>query len=138
MTTEDRSRIMRAVKSRDTGPEKIVRQLAHRLGYRYRLHRSDLPGKPDLTFPRRRAVILVNGCFWHGHDCNRGARSPKTNIDYWTAKIRRNVARDEENLGRLAASGWRALVVWECEIKATDQLAARLRGFLDGATPRND
>src|SRR5262245_58367335 len=105
-----RSRIMRAVKDRDTGPEKTVRRIAHGMGYRFRLHRSDLPGKPDLTFPSRRAVIFVHGCFWHGHGCKRGARVPKANQSYWTAKIARNATRDSVSLARLKAIGWRALV----------------------------
>jgi DNA mismatch endonuclease (patch repair protein) len=133
MTTEARSRIMRAVRSHDTNPEKIVRRLAHRMGYRFRLHRADLPGKPDLTFPRRRAVILVNGCFWHGHDCARGARIPKTNRDYWIAKIARNKAREAEDCDRLRDMGWSILTVWECETKGAS-LESRLRAFLDART----
>lgn len=86
---------MRAVKGRDTGPELAVRRMLHARGYRYRLHRKDLPGKPDMTFPSRRKVVFVHGCFWHGHSCPRGARMPKTNADYWRAKIGRNRERDE-------------------------------------------
>ena len=130
MTSEIRSRIMRAVKGRDTGPEKAVRSLVHGMGYRYRLHRADLPGRPDLAFPGRRAVIFVNGCFWHGHNCPRGARVPKTNRAYWTAKIARNVARDAASLSRLKADGWRALTIWECEIKDARKLRSRLGRFL--------
>jgi DNA mismatch endonuclease (patch repair protein) len=130
MTSAERSRIMRAVKSRHTAPEMAVRRLAHGMGYRFRLHRADLPGKPDLTFPSRKAVILVNGCFWHGHSCKRGARVPKINAAYWTAKIARNVTRDRGTLASLRRHGWRALVVWECEIKNERKLAARIRRFL--------
>jgi DNA mismatch endonuclease (patch repair protein) len=108
---------MRAVKSRDTKPEMIVRRLIHGLGYRYRLHRPDLPGKPDLTFPSRRTVLFIHGCFWHGHDCARGARVPKINRDYWTAKIAGNKARDIKDCDRLRDMGWLVLTVWECEIK---------------------
>jgi DNA mismatch endonuclease, patch repair protein len=126
----DRSEIMRAVKSRDTKPEMIVRRLVHRLGYRYRLHRQDLPGKPDLTFPGRRKVVFMHGCFWHGHDCARGARVPKNNRDYWTAKIARNQARDANECERLRAMGWSVLTVWECEIKDLG-LESRLRAFLE-------
>jgi DNA mismatch endonuclease (patch repair protein) len=126
----DRSEIMRAVKSRDTNPEMIVRRLVHRLGYRYRLHRQDLPGKPDLTFPGRRKVVFMHGCFWHGHDCARGARVPKNNRDYWTAKIARNQARDANECERLRAMGWSVLTVWECEIKDLG-LESRLRAFLE-------
>ncbi len=121
---------MRNIRSANTKPEIVVRRAAHALSYRFRLHRADLPGKPDLTFPRRRAVILVNGCFWHGHGCKRGYRAPKTNTEYWEAKIRRNVARDVANLGRLAAAGWRALVVWECELNDASRLSKKLSDFL--------
>lgn len=121
---------MRAVRSKDTAPELLVRRLAHRLGYRFRLHRGDLPGHPDLVFPGRRAVVFVHGCFWHGHDCARGARAPKANADYWTAKIGRNVARDEAAVAALQSSGWRVLVLWECQLKDSSALADRLQEFL--------
>lgn len=121
---------MRAVKGRDTSPERLVRRIAHGMGYRFRLHRRDLPGKPDLTFPARRAVVFVNGCFWHGHGCKRGARVPKTNTAYWTAKVARNVARDARHLKRLESEGWRALVLWECELKDGAGLKKRLARFL--------
>ena len=129
-TPEDRSRVMRAVKGKDTKPELIVRRLTHALGYRYRLHRKDLPGSPDLVFAGRQKVIFVHGCFWHGHDCARGSRQPKTNAEYWRAKIARNAARDAANLKALEAHGWRALVLWECDLKDRDALAVRLRDFL--------
>lgn len=127
-----RSAVMRAVKSKDTTPEMIVRKAAHVLGFRYRLHRRDLPGNPDLVFPIRRKVIFVNGCFWHGHDCARGSREPKTNVDYWRAKIARNVARDRCNLKALADTGWRVLTVWECETKKAEKelLKRKLQDFL--------
>jgi DNA mismatch endonuclease (patch repair protein) len=121
---------MRAVRSRDTAPEMQVRRMLHAMGYRYRLHRADLPGKPDIVFAGRRRAIFVHGCFWHGHDCRRGARIPATNTAYWRAKIARNVARDRETLARLAALGWAALVIWECDLRERDALTARLRGFL--------
>lgn len=129
-TTDERSRIMRAVKDRDTKPEMAVRKLIHGLGYRYRLHRKDLPGKPDLVFPSRRKAIFVNGCFWHGHDCSRGARIPKNNREYWEAKIARNRERDNENAKRLADEGWVELTIWECELKEMDALTKRIRQFL--------
>lgn len=135
MTGDLRSRIMRAVKGRDTGPEKVVRRLAHAMGYRFRLHRGDLPGRPDLTFPARRAVIFINGCFWHGHDCPRGARVPKTNRVYWVAKIARNVARDAASLSRLKATGWRTLVIWECELKNTERVKRLVSRFLSRPRP---
>ena len=122
---------MAAVRSKDTRPEMLVRRLTHRLGYRFRLHRRDLPGHPDLVFPRRRAVVFVHGCWWHGHSCSRGARTPKTNLDYWTAKIARNMQRDRASSEALLADGWHVLVLWECEIKDEDALAGRLRSFFD-------
>ncbi|MES0057289.1 very short patch repair endonuclease [Mesorhizobium sp. M0078] len=125
----DRSRQMALIRSTNTKPEMIVRRLAHRLGHRFRLHRKDLPGKPDLVFPRHRAVVFVNGCWWHGHGCRRGARMPKTNSEYWSTKIAGNVARDAASVGALEASGWRVLVVWECQLRDGD-LPQRLREFL--------
>lgn len=121
---------MRAVKSRDTKPEMVVRRFANALGYRFRLHRTDLPGKPDLAFPARRKAVFVHGCFWHQHDCLRGARLPKANQDYWLPKLKRNVARDAENQARLREMGWNVLVIWECETKNVDHLVARLHSFL--------
>jgi DNA mismatch endonuclease (patch repair protein) len=129
-TAEQRSRIMRAVRGADTTPELAVRRLAHSMGYRFRLHRKDLPGKPDLTFPRLRKVIFVHGCFWHGHDCARGARVPVQNRDYWTRKVARNVERDMSAQSALQRLGWKSLVVWECEIKDQDRLRRALRRFL--------
>lgn len=123
---------MRAVKSKDTTPELRVRRLLHGMGYRYRLHRKDLPGHPDLVFASRRKVIFIHGCFWHGHDCHRGARVPKTNADYWTIKIGRNRDRDARALKALAEQGWRVLVLWECELKDEAALRETLRAFLDG------
>jgi DNA mismatch endonuclease (patch repair protein) len=121
---------MRAVRSRDTTPEMIVRRAATALGYRYRLHRASLPGKPDLVFGPRRKVVFVHGCFWHGHDCKRGVRKPKSNAQYWREKVRRNRERDSNTINVLIAAGWQALVVWECETRDIDQLARRLAKFL--------
>ena len=121
---------MRRVKGRDTGPELKVRRLLWGAGYRYRLQRKDLPGRPDIVLAGRRAAVFVHGCFWHGHDCPRGARQPKANADYWTAKISRNVERDARVQAELAAGGWRPVVVWECELKDPTALAARLRATL--------
>jgi DNA mismatch endonuclease (patch repair protein) len=121
---------MRAVKSTDTKPEMLVRRLAHRLGYRYRLHRGDLPGKPDLVFPGRRKIIFVHGCWWHGHDCKRGAREPKTNVEYWRPKIERNRARDSAHYAALAAMGWKVAVIWECQLKDAESVAQLVRSFL--------
>lgn len=122
---------MRRVKARDTGPELALRALLRGMGHRgYRLHRADLPGKPDVAFVGRKRAIFLHGCFWHGHDCKRGARMPKTNREYWTAKIARNRARFEDQLAQLAAMGWRALTVWECELRDRESLRARLAAFL--------
>lgn len=125
-----RSAIMRSVRSKDTKPELIVRRLVHALGYRFRLHGTDLPGKPDLVFSGRRRVIFVHGCFWHGHDCKRGARLPKSNADYWQAKIARNVSRDRKVQAELRDRDWRSEIVWECEIADRSALAVRLRSYL--------
>lgn len=126
-TPEQRSAVMRKVKGRDTSPELKVRKLLTRLGVRYRLNRKDLPGKPDIVMAGRRTAIFVHGCFWHGHDCARGARMPKTNADYWRGKIARNRARDAKVQAELEAAGWRAVVVWECELKDAAALERRLR-----------
>ncbi len=126
----ERSRIMRAVKSRDTAPEMIVRRLVHSMGYRYRLHRKDLPGKPDLTFQSRRKVIFVHGCFWHGHECKRGARVPKTNREYWETKIAHNRERDIQHYEELNLVGWDVFVIWECQLKETDFLRKTIGDYL--------
>ncbi len=115
-----RSATMRAVKSRDTKPEITVRRVLHSLGYRFRLHRKDLPGTPDIVLPGRRKVIFVHGCFWHGHDCARGARVPKANRDYWIQKIARNRERDRNSAQELAAKGWKVFVAWECHVRDPD------------------
>lgn len=129
-TAEQRSRTMRAVKSVDTTPELTVRRLVHRMGYRFRLHRKDLPGKPDLVFPRLRKVVFVHGCFWHGHNCPRGARPPKANAAYWRRKIEGNRVRDAAHLTALRRNGWRAAVVWECQLKNLPRITKRLAKFL--------
>ena len=133
-TPEQRSAVMAKVKSRDTRPERLVRRLLTDMGVRYRLHRKDLPGRPDLALGPRRLAIFVHGCFWHGHDCPRGARKPKQNAAYWEAKIARNRTRDASNVEALEASGWRALILWECELKDEPALRARLAHEL--ASPR--
>ena len=125
-TTEQRSRTMRAVKDRNTTPEVAVRSMVHRMGYRFRLHRKDLPGKPDLVLPRLKKVIFVHGCFWHGHNCARGARMPKTNIAYWQGKIGRNRERDGQHNVALKAAGWRVIIVWECELRNATKVERRL------------
>lgn len=130
LTPEQRSACMAAVRSRNTTPEMVVRRLVHRMGYRYALHKKALPGCPDLAFVSRRKAIFVHGCFWHGHNCRRGARVPVGNRDYWTAKIARNKKRDRLSRRALEAVGWRALVIWECQLRAGDRVAIRLTRFL--------
>lgn len=127
-----RSAIMRAVKSRDTSPELKVRAAVRALGYgrRYRLNGAHLPGKPDLVFGAMRKAVFVHGCFWHGHDCKRGARVPKDNAAYWRAKIARNRARDRETVKALRTMGWSSLVIWECENRDSEALARKLSAFL--------
>jgi DNA mismatch endonuclease (patch repair protein) len=124
---------MRRVKGRDTRPEMVVRRALTRLGARYRLHRKDLPGCPDVAMPGRRLAVFVHGCFWHGHDCARGARVPKQNRDYWTAKVARNRMRDVDARAALEAMGWRVETLWECELKDAAGLEARLRQLLQAS-----
>ena len=130
---EKRSAVMRRVKGRDTTPERTVRRLLTGLGARYRLHRKDLPGNPDIVMPGRRLAVFVHGCFWHGHDCARGSRVPKANRDYWTAKVARNVARDARSREALATAGWRVETIWECELKDEAAVSGRLKALLDQA-----
>jgi DNA mismatch endonuclease (patch repair protein) len=120
---DQRSAVMRAVKSRNTTPEIAVRRAAHAMGLRFRLHRGDLPGKPDLVFPARRTALFVHGCFWHGHTCPRGNRMPASNRDYWRAKIGRNVARDRTSIAALKKLGWKPVVIWECQTRDSAALA---------------
>lgn len=129
-TPELRRRTMQAVKSIDTAPELATRRVLHAEGYRYRLHASRLPGKPDIVLASRSKAIFVHGCFWHGHDCPRGRRQPKTNALYWTAKIARNRARDRHAMQELWRRGWTVLVIWECETKDLATLRVRLTNFL--------
>jgi len=129
-TAEKRSAVMRRVKGRDTAPEMTVRRALTGLGARYRLHRKDLPGHPDIVMPGRRLALFVHGCFWHGHDCARGARVPKANRDYWVGKVGRNRARDAASRAALAALGWRVETIWECELKDAAALEARLAAIL--------
>lgn len=107
---------MRAIRSRDTKPEMVVRRAAHRLGYRYRLSKRDVPGKPDMVFAKRRAVVFVHGCFWHQHNCG-SVRVPKSNVDYWAPKLARTTERDAAAVSKLKEQGWRVLTIWECEIE---------------------
>lgn len=132
LTATERSANMAKIRSGDTKPEMVVRRLLHRAGYRYRLHRRDLPGKPDLVFGPRRKVIFIHGCFWHQHEapnCLDG-RKPKSNTGYWHEKLERNVKRDQKHLERLTREGWDALVIWECQIKDAEVLLRNIRTFL--------
>ncbi len=126
----ERSATRRAVNSRDTGPELAVRRLARNIAPGYRLCRADLPGKPDIAYGRAKLAIFVHGCFWHGHDCPRGARMPKTNRPYWQDKIGRNRARDAAHVSALEALGWRALTIYECELKDPEALQRKLGAAL--------
>lgn len=126
-----RSAIMRAVKSAGTGPERRLRSALHKRGFRFRVNVKTLPGAPDIVLPRRRAVIFVHGCFWHGHGCPRGARLPKTNAAYWRAKIARNVARDRAAIAALRRHGWFVKISWECDLKNLDKEANKIAGWLE-------
>jgi DNA mismatch endonuclease (patch repair protein) len=128
ISRERRSLLMGRIRATNTGPELFVRRLLHKLGYRYRLHQRKLPGRPDIVFTAKRAVIFVHGCFWHRHDCDH-AYMPKTRKTFWQTKFARNVERDRENQQKLAAEGWKILVVWECELDSTN-LERRLTRFL--------
>ena len=128
--TKTRSRIMRSVRSKNTYPELAVRRAAHAMGYRFRLHRRDLPGQPDLVFPRHKSVIFINGCFWHAHKgCPKGT-VPATNREFWMTKLERNSERDRKNQEALADIGWRVLVIWECETRDPRKIRDLIRGFL--------
>ena len=129
-TTPELSARMRRIRKTDTKPEMLVRRLTHRLGYRYRLHRRDLPGTPDLVFPRLRKVIFVHGCFWHQHDCPLGRKQPSVNLEYWLPKLARNVERDRLARGQLQEKGWHVLVIWECETRKPAHLPCVINRFL--------
>lgn len=130
LTTAERSAHMSRIRARNTQPEMVVRQAARALGLRYRLHRKDLPGSPDLVFVGRRRAIFVHGCYWHRHPGCRLAYTPKSNVAFWQAKFERNVARDKEAIAALEADGWRTAIIWECETRRPDGIQARLQSFL--------
>ena len=121
---------MARIKSKNTAPEMLVRRAAHRLGFRFRLYRRDLPGAPDLVFPRLRRVLFVHGCFWHQHDGCKRSNIPKSRLDYWSPKLGRNVVRDGTNIAELKRLGWKVSIVWECETEAADDLDARILTLL--------
>ncbi|WP_240421974.1 very short patch repair endonuclease [Paenibacillus periandrae] len=129
---EKRSQIMSKVKSKNTTPELIVRRLLHKMGYRFRLHRTDLPGKPDIVLPKHKKVIFVNGCFWHGHNNCKKSQLPETNKEFWEDKISRNIKRDTENIIKLIEMGWGVLTIWDCQTKKRDleKLAIIIDNFL--------
>lgn len=132
LSPEQRSALMARVRGKNTEPEMIVRRMLHRMGYRYRLHAKELPGKPDLVFRKRRLAIFVHGCFWHYHpdpNCPL-ARLPKSRLDFWRPKLEGNRARDSSNLDRLLSTGWRVKVVWECELRDIEQVENELRDLL--------
>ncbi|CAB5279042.1 DNA mismatch endonuclease Vsr [Burkholderia multivorans] len=134
-----RSENMRRIRSKNTGPEMAVRQLLRGLGFTgYRLHRKELPGKPDIAFVGRKKAIMIHGCFWHGHDCKEGLRRPKSNADYWIPKISRNQARDAEHAKQLTQMEWSVLTVWECELRDLPTLAHRLLQFLAKESDANE
>jgi DNA mismatch endonuclease, patch repair protein len=132
LTPEQRRHTMRSVHSEDTGPERKVRSVIHQMGYRFRLHRRDLPGNPDIVFPGLRKIIFVHGCFWHGHSCLYGVKTPKTNREYWVPKLEGNVQRDRRNKRLLKKLGWSVLVIWECQITNISRLRKKLDLFLGG------
>ena len=134
LTADQRSELMSRIRSKDTKPEMRVRRLVHGMGYRYRLHAKELPGRPDLVFRPRRKVIFVHGCFWHRHDGCARATTPKTRTSYWEDKFHKNIVRDRRTLLDLAELGWDAIVVWECETGDLERLAAELARFLDGSS----
>lgn len=131
LSPERRSKNMRNIRGKDTLPELVVRKLCRELGFSgYRLHRKELPGKPDLVWLGWKLAIFVHGCFWHGHDCSEGLRKPKSNRSYWIPKIARNQQRDAENISNLRATGWKVLVIWECEITERKRLSLKILHFI--------
>lgn len=121
---------MSAIKNKDTKPEIVVRSLVHRMGYRYALHRNDLPGHPDIVLVRHEKIILVHGCFWHMHNCKHGRSSPTTNYRFWQTKREGNVSRDKRNLRKLRRDGWKVLIIWECQTKNKEKLKNKINTFL--------
>ena len=127
---DKRHEIMSKIKSKNTRPELIVRSILHNLGFRFRLHKKELPGCPDVVLPKYRKVLFINGCFWHGHKNCKRASIPVTNYEFWEAKIKKNILRDRKNIRELKKQGWSVLVIWQCEIKNDDILIEKLRKFL--------
>ena len=133
MTWTGRSALMATIRKTNTKPERLARKLLHAMGYRFRLHRKDLPGTPDVVLPRHRRVVFVHGCFWHRHTCKAGRKVPGANLSYWKPKFDRTLARDRRAAEELKAAGWQPLVVWECELRRPQAVVAALERFLEGA-----
>jgi DNA mismatch endonuclease (patch repair protein) len=131
LSPKERSERMARVRGRNTGPERTVRSVLFSLGYRFRLHAPDLPGRPDIVLSSRQSVIFVHGCFWHRHNCRNGRRLPKSRVAFWQAKLESNSERDRRNRDRLRRAGWRVLVVWECQLRDNARLIQRLNQFLN-------
>lgn len=131
ISPSERSALMARIRSKNTKPELAIRSLLHRMGYRFRLHRRDLPGSPDIVLPRHKKIVFVHGCFWHGHDCKLASK-PKSNSSYWSTKIQKNKERDARNISALQAAGWDILELWECEVRKFDGMEERLTVFLEG------
>jgi DNA mismatch endonuclease (patch repair protein) len=125
LSSEQRSRNMAAVRNKNTAPEMLARKAAHRVGLRFRLHRTDLPGSPDIVLPKHRTVVFVHGCFWHGHGCSR-SRLPQTNVRFWAEKIKKNKLRDSKAEATLREDGWRVETVWQCELRNLDMALGRM------------
>lgn len=130
LSPAERSAQMARVHCVDTGPEMAVRRMVHAMGFRYRLHAADLPGKPDLVFRRLGKIVFVHGCFWHGHSCRAGRNRPSSDQSYWITKLERNAARDRANIRQLRRAGWSVMTVWECHLKKPERVATRLKKFL--------
>lgn len=137
VSPERRSAIMRSVRHKHTSPEILVRRAAHKLGLRFRLHKSGLPGRPDLVLRKWRTVVFVNGCFWHRHPGCKRTTTPKSNIEFWERKFTENVERDGANYARLTAMGWRVVVIWQCEVRTPALALEILRGYFPEARPNN-
>lgn len=135
--TATRSKMMSSIRGKDTGPEMVVRRFLHGQGYRYRIHRKDLPGKPDIVIPRLKVCIFVHGCFWHRHPGCPFATNPKTRPEFWNEKLQKNVMRDLANIDALEAVGWNVLIVWECQLKKDPQTLERLEQKLRLLSPSN-
>jgi len=129
-TKQKRSEVMSRIRGKNTKPEMILRSELFKRGFRFRVHRKDLPGKPDIVLQKYKTIIFVHGCFWHGHTCSKGVCTPKKNKEYWTNKVKKTMERDYKNLADLNTFGWETLIVWECELKEQDLLVRKLKCFL--------